>query len=46
MKNGKNLHNAGFFPFSQFITFYRFLRYSVILPGELYNVIETLPDNF
>ena len=29
-----------------FITFYRFLRCSVILPGELYNVIETLPDNF
>ena len=25
--------------------FYRFLRCSVILPGELYNVIETLPDN-
>ena len=43
MKNGKNLHNAGS---SHFITFYRFLRCSVILPGELYNVIETVQDNF
>ena len=26
--------------------FLQVLRCSVILPGELYNVIETLPDNF